>query len=150
MSLFVSLLCGRIHVFSVVFQSGCLARLSGRTSSFVSLSPFICLPLSSSLGTASPFVSLLLSPSLDAWHGSLGGRIHLTQMVAVTPKSTAKSRASKALAPWSAVASSQLRLNPKFASALLACNCHGARCAGQRGEQAAEQEGRDALYRAYG
>ena len=45
---------------SFVSQLGCLARLSGRTSSFVSL----CLPLS-------PFVSFLLSPSLDAWHGSL-------------------------------------------------------------------------------
>ena len=35
---------------------------------------FICLPLS-------PFVCLPLSPSLDAWHGSLGGRIHLSPVV---------------------------------------------------------------------
>ena len=35
---------------------------------------FICFPLS-------PFVCLPLSPSLDAWHGSLGGRIHLSPVV---------------------------------------------------------------------
>ena len=35
---------------------------------------FICFPLS-------PFICLPLSPSLDAWHGSLGGRIHLSLVV---------------------------------------------------------------------
>ena len=35
---------------------------------------FICFPLS-------PFICLPLSPSLDAWHGSLGGRIHLSPVV---------------------------------------------------------------------
>ena len=31
----------------------------------------------------SPFVSFLLSPSLDAWHGSVGGRIHLSLFVSL-------------------------------------------------------------------
>ena len=35
---------------------------------------FICFPLS-------PFICLPLSPSLDAWHGSLGERIHLSPVV---------------------------------------------------------------------
>ena len=35
---------------------------------------FICLPLS-------PFICLPLSPSLDAWHGSLGGRVHVCPFV---------------------------------------------------------------------
>ena len=35
---------------------------------------FICLPLS-------PFICLPLSPSLDAWRGSLGGRVHLSTFV---------------------------------------------------------------------
>ena len=37
---------------------------------------FICLPLS-------PFICLPLSPSLDAWHGSLGGRVHLSPFVSL-------------------------------------------------------------------
>ena len=37
---------------------------------------FICLPLS-------PFICLALSPSLDAWHGSLGGRVHLSPFVSL-------------------------------------------------------------------
>ena len=45
-------------VLLVVSQPGCLARLCGWTDSFVSICP-------------------RLSPSLDDWHGSLGGRIHL-------------------------------------------------------------------------
>ena len=42
------------------------------------LSPFICtcLPLS-------PFICLPLSPSLDAWHGSLGGQFHLSPFVSL-------------------------------------------------------------------
>ena len=66
----------------------CLARLSGLCfPSFVSrclpawmsgtalqADRFTCLPLS-------PFICLPLSPSLDAWHGSLGGRIHLSPLV---------------------------------------------------------------------
>ena len=59
MSPFVSL-----HLSPVLSQPGCLARLSGWTGSFVSL--------------LSPFICLLLSPSLDAWHGSPGGRVHLS------------------------------------------------------------------------
>ena len=53
------------------------------------LSPFICLPLSPSLDDPvwvhlSPFVICLpLSPSLDAWHGSLGGRVHLSPFVSL-------------------------------------------------------------------
>ena len=39
---------------------------------------FICLPLS-------PFICLPLSPSLDAWHGSLGGRVHLSPFVSLCP-----------------------------------------------------------------
>ena len=71
-----------LHLAPVVSQPGCLSRLSRRTDSLVSLgSPsslwvdgFICFPLS-------PFICLPLSPSLDAWHGSLGGRIHLSPVV---------------------------------------------------------------------
>ena len=100
-----------LHLAPVVSQPGCLSRLSRRTDSllsrgspsfvshlcgwtdsFVSLclplfvsrclpawmplwvDGFICLPLSR-------FVCLPLSPSLDAWHGSLGGRIHLSPVV---------------------------------------------------------------------
>ena len=37
---------------------------------------FICLPLS-------PFICLPLSPSLDAWHGSLGRRVHLSPFVSL-------------------------------------------------------------------
>ena len=76
---------------------GCLARLSGWTRSFVSLclpsfvscclpawmpgtalwvDGFICLPVS-------PFICLPLSPRLDAWHGSLGGRVHLSPCVSL-------------------------------------------------------------------
>ena len=76
------------HLSPVVFQPGCLARLSGWTGSFVSLClpsfvsqpgclarlGFICLPVS-------PFICLPLSPSLDAWRGSLGGRVHLSTFV---------------------------------------------------------------------
>ena len=72
-----------------------MARLSGWTGSFVSLclpsvvsrclpawmpgtalwvDGFICLPFF----PLSPFICLLLSPSLDAWHGFVSGRIHLS------------------------------------------------------------------------
>ena len=61
--LFVSL-----HLSPVVSQPGCLARLSRRTDSLVSL----CLP------SFAP-----LSPSLDAWHGSLGGQFHLSPFVSL-------------------------------------------------------------------
>ena len=47
--------------------------------------PFICLPSLWVDGficfLLSPFICLPLSPSLDAWHGSLGGRIHLSPVV---------------------------------------------------------------------
>ena len=66
----------------------CLARLSGLCfPSFVSrclpawmsgtalqADRFTCLPLS-------PFICPPLSPSLDAWHGSLGGQFHLSPFV---------------------------------------------------------------------
>ena len=96
-----------LHLSPVVSQPGCLARLFGWTVSLVSLclpsfgSPclpawmsvtalqadgFTCLPFFPSLDgficlPLSPFVCLPLSPSLDAWHGSLGGRIHLSPVV---------------------------------------------------------------------
>ena len=54
---------------SVVSQPGCLARLSGWTGSLFVL---LCLL------HLSP---VLLSPSLDAWHGSLGGRVDLSPFV---------------------------------------------------------------------
>ena len=83
-----------LHLFPVVSQPGCLARLSRRTDSLVSLclpsfvsclpawmpgtalwvDSFTCLPLS-------PFIWLPLSPSLDVCHGSPGGRIHLSPLV---------------------------------------------------------------------
>ena len=99
-----------LYLAPVGSQPGCLARLSGWTGSFVSLSlfnlsdslqlsPFVslhCLPLSPSLDVwhgspggqvhLSPFVSLhclLLSPSLDAWHGFVSGRIHLSSFVSL-------------------------------------------------------------------
>ena len=56
------------HLSPIVSQPGCLARLSGRTGSFLSL----CLP---------SFV--LLSPSLDAWHGSLNGQIHWSPLISL-------------------------------------------------------------------
>ena len=37
---------------------------------------FICLPVS-------PFICLPLSPRLDGWHGSLGGRVHLSPCVSL-------------------------------------------------------------------
>ena len=49
--------------------------------------PFICLPSLWVDGLIcfplSPFICLPLSPSLDAWHGSLGGRIHLSPFVSL-------------------------------------------------------------------
>ena len=68
----------------------CLARLSGLCfPSFVSrclpawmsgtalqADRFTCLPLS-------PFICLPLSPSLDVWHGSLGGQFHLSPFVSL-------------------------------------------------------------------
>ena len=40
---------------------------------------FICLPLSgTALWALFPFICLPLSPSLDVWHGSPGGQIHLS------------------------------------------------------------------------
>ena len=87
----------------VVSQPGCLARLSGWTGSFVSLClpsfvsrclpawmpGFVCLCLPGCLAPLcfplSPFICLPLSPSLDAWHGSLGGRIHLSPVVSQPP-----------------------------------------------------------------
>ena len=61
-----------LHLSPVASQPGCLARLSGWTGSFVSL----CLPSfvwHGSLG----FVSL------DVWHGSPGGQIHLSPFVSL-------------------------------------------------------------------
>ena len=126
------------HLSPVVSQPGCLARLSGWTGSFVSLhlSPSLdawrgsgsfvslclpsfvsrCLPAwmpawTDSLVSLSlpsfvarclpawiwhgslggrvhvspfvPFICLPFSPSLDAWHGSLGGRVHLSPFVSL-------------------------------------------------------------------
>ena len=116
--------CVSLHLSPVVSPPGCLARLSGWTGSFVSLclpsfvsrclpawmrlarlsgwtwficllvSPFICLPLSPRLDAwhgslagrvrLSPCVSLHLSP-VDAWHGSLGGRVRLSFWVHLSP-----------------------------------------------------------------
>ena len=72
-----------LHMSPVVSQPGCLARLSGWTGSFVSL----CLAsLTWMPGTAlwvdeslSPFICLPVSVGLNAWHGSLGGRVHLPE-----------------------------------------------------------------------
>ena len=58
-----------LYLAPVVSQPGRLSRLSG-------VEGFICLPLS-------PFICLPLSPSLDAWHGSLGGRVHLSPFVSL-------------------------------------------------------------------
>ena len=73
----------------------CLARLSGLCfPSFVSrclpawmsgtalqADRFTCLP--SFVLPLSPFICLPLSPSLDAWHGSLGGQFHLSPFVSL-------------------------------------------------------------------
>ena len=74
-------------------------------------------------------------------------------MVAVTPKNTAnrrQPRASKALAQWSAVTGSQLRFNPNLlplSSHAIIMECDLL----DKGEkQRLRQDGRDALYRAYG
>ena len=67
-----------LHLSPVVSQPGCLARLSGWTGSFVSL----CLP-SFVLWALFPFICLPLSPSLDVWHGSPGGQIHLSPFVSL-------------------------------------------------------------------
>ena len=131
-----------LHLSFVVSQPRCRARLSWWTGSFVSLClpsfvGFISLPLS-------PFICLPLSPSLDAWHGSLGGRVDLSRFVSLhlspvvsqpgclarlswwtgsfvslspficLPLFRRVSRASEALAQWSAVTGSQLRLNPNL------------------------------------
>ena len=92
-----------LHLSPVVSRLGCLARLSGWTGSFVTL----CLPsfVSRCLqawmpGTAlwvdgfichhlSPFICLPLPPSLDAWHGALGGRVHLSPFVSLHLSGTA-------------------------------------------------------------
>ena len=95
--------CVSLHLSPVVSPPGCLARLSGWTGSFVSLclpsfvsrclpawmpgtalwvDGFICLPVS-------PFICLPLSPRLDAWHGSLGGRVHLSPCVSLHLSPTA-------------------------------------------------------------
>ena len=86
--------CVSLHLSPVVSPPG---RVSGWTGSFVSLclpsfvsrclpawmpgtalwvDGFICLPVS-------PFICLPLSPRLDAWHGSLGGRVHLSPCVSL-------------------------------------------------------------------
>ena len=64
--------------------------LGGFICLFLPLSPsswvdgFICLPLSPFIRLPlSPFICLPLSPSLDAWHGSLGGRVHLSPFVSL-------------------------------------------------------------------
>ena len=80
-----SSLRGRVHLSfhlsSLVSQPGCLARLSEWTGSFVSL----CLPtfVSRCLPARLPFICLPLSPGLDAWHGSPGGRVHLSSFVSL-------------------------------------------------------------------
>ena len=83
------------YLAPVVSQPRRLSQLSG-VEGFICLplSPFICLPLSPAWmpGTAlwvdgfichplSPFICLPLPPSLDAWHCSLGGRVHLSPFV---------------------------------------------------------------------
>ena len=82
---------GRVHLSPfvslplspVVSQPGCLARLSGWTGLFVSLClpSFVsrCLPawMPGTKWTGS-FASLC--PSLDAWYGSLGGRVYLSPL----------------------------------------------------------------------
>ena len=73
-----------LHLAPVVSQPGCLSR---QADGFTCLPwfPFICLPSLWVDGficfPLSPFICLPLSPSLDAWHGSLGGRIHLSPVV---------------------------------------------------------------------
>ena len=57
-----------------LFSPGCLPAWTPVTA--LGVEGFICLPLS-------PFICLPLSPSLDAWHGSLGGRVHLSPFVSL-------------------------------------------------------------------
>ena len=57
-----------LHLSPVVSQPEMPGSLGGRG--------FICLPLS-------PFICLRLSPSLNAWHGSLGGQVHLSRFVSL-------------------------------------------------------------------
>ena len=65
---------GRVHLspFVSLDFSRCLPAWMPGTALWVD--GFICLPLS-------PFICLPLSPSLDAWRGSLGGRVHLSTFV---------------------------------------------------------------------
>ena len=65
---------GRVHLspFVSLDFSRCLPAWMPGTALWVD--GFICLPVS-------PFICLPLSPSLDAWRGSLGGRVHLSTFV---------------------------------------------------------------------
>ena len=65
---------GRVHLspFVSLDFSRCLPAWMPGTALWVD--GFICHPLS-------PFICLPLSPSLDAWRGSLGGRVHLSTFV---------------------------------------------------------------------
>ena len=56
------------------FVSRCLPAWMSGTA--LQADRFTCLPLS-------PFICLPLSPSLDAWHGSLGGQFHLSPFVSL-------------------------------------------------------------------
>ena len=85
-----------LHLSPVASQPGCLARLSGLCfPSFVSLClPWLCFPSfvsrclpawmsGTALWALFPFICLPLSPSLDVWHGSPGGQIHLSPFVSL-------------------------------------------------------------------
>ena len=88
--------CVSLHLSPVVSPPGCLARLSGWTRSFVSLSSLVSLCLPSFVSRCLPawmpgwtdsLVSLCL-PSFVAhclpawiWNGSLGGRVHVSPFV---------------------------------------------------------------------
>ena len=90
-----------------LFGPGCLPAWTPVTALWgggVHLSPFVSLHVSPVIsqqpGTAlwvdgfichplSPFICLPLPPSLDAWHGSLGGRVHLSPFVSLHLSGTA-------------------------------------------------------------
>ena len=75
-------LLASLHLSLVVSKPGCLAWLCEWTDSFVCL----CLPLFGPGGSqpgCPGSIVFLLSSSLDAWQGSLGGRIHVSPFVSL-------------------------------------------------------------------
>ena len=93
------------------FVSRCLPAWMPGTALWVD--GFICHPLS-------PFICLPLPPSLDAWHGSLGGRVHLSPFVSLHLSGTALwalfpficLTLSPSLDVWHASPGGQIHLSP--------------------------------------